>query len=104
MNGKEWSASISSATTVFAICINERIPSCMRAPPEAVTTTRGTASSMAAATSRDEALAHHRAHGTAEEAEVHDPQRHAPPGQAQRPVSIASDNPVSSCASASRST
>ena len=51
MNGKEWSASISSATTVFAICIRERIPSCMRAPPEAVTTTRGTASSMAAPTS-----------------------------------------------------
>ena len=46
------SASISSATTVFAICIRERMPSCIRAPPDADTTTSGHASSTAAATSR----------------------------------------------------
>jgi len=32
----------SKATTVFAICMRAMTPSCMRAPPEAVTTTNGT--------------------------------------------------------------
>ena len=32
----------STAATVFGSCMSERIPSCMRAPPEAVTQTSGT--------------------------------------------------------------
>ena len=45
-----WSSSI--AHTVFGSCINERIPSCMRAPPEADTDTSGTPSSPAASHAR----------------------------------------------------
>ena len=81
MNGKEWSASMSSATTVLAICIKERIPSCMRAPPEAVTDHQGHRLIDGSGNEQREALADHRAHRTAKEPEVHDPQRHAPPGQ-----------------------
>ena len=35
MYGSRASASRASAAEIFAICISERIPSCMRAPPEA---------------------------------------------------------------------
>ena len=41
-----------SAAVVLAICINENSPSCMRAPPEAVTQTKGICCSTAAFTPR----------------------------------------------------
>ena len=41
----------STAQTVFGSCISERIPSCMRAPPEAVTETSGTPRSRGAVAS-----------------------------------------------------
>src|SRR5689334_2156364 len=43
----------STAQTVFGSCISERIPSCMRAPPELVTETRGTPRSIAASHARE---------------------------------------------------
>ncbi len=41
MNGMRSWASSASTTDVLAICINERIPSCIRAPPEADTMISG---------------------------------------------------------------
>ncbi len=50
--GSRLSLSISRATVVFAICKRERMPSCMRAPPDAVHTTSGSESSTARITRR----------------------------------------------------
>jgi hypothetical protein len=41
MNGNLASESLVSAAAVFAICISESRPSCMRAPPEALMQTKG---------------------------------------------------------------
>ena len=37
MNGRPASARRASAAEILAICISERMPSCIRAPPAAVT-------------------------------------------------------------------
>ena len=78
MNGRPLRLSDSRATTVFAICISERIPSCMRAPPDAATTTSGTPSSTARAHRRAKSLTHHRAHGPARKRKSIDTECHAP--------------------------
>ena len=57
------------AAEVFAICIREKMPSCMRAPPEAEKTIAGHLSSMRALEDAGDLLAHHRAHGAAHELE-----------------------------------
>ena len=50
--GSRRAPSRSSAADVFAICMSERIPSCMRAPPEAETMTTGTCLSIASSIAR----------------------------------------------------
>ena len=47
MKGTPASRMFSTAQTVFGTCISERIPSCIRAPPEAFTEISGTFRSMA---------------------------------------------------------
>ena len=47
MNGRPASASRASAAEIFAICISERIPSCIRAPPEVETMISGSFFSIA---------------------------------------------------------
>ena len=66
------SCSSSIATTVFGSCISARIPSCMRAPPEAETETSVVPSSAARSQARDELLADDAPHRAAHEREVHD--------------------------------
>ena len=51
--GRRASCSSSTAQTVFGSCISERIPSCMRAPPELVTETSGTPRSIAESHARE---------------------------------------------------
>jgi len=41
MNGSRASATRASAAEIFAICIRERMPSCIRAPPEVETMISG---------------------------------------------------------------
>ena len=41
MNGRRCAASCVSAAVVFAICMSESRPSCIRAPPVAVKQTNG---------------------------------------------------------------
>ena len=41
MCGVRAAPTLLSAVTVLAICISEKMPSCMRAPPEALTVTNG---------------------------------------------------------------
>ena len=69
--GKRASCSSSTAQTVFGSCISERIPSCMRAPPELVTETSGTPRSTARVARARELLADGAAHRAAHEREVH---------------------------------
>ena len=52
MYGTPASASRPSAATVFASCISESVPSCIRAPPEADTTMSGSRSSSACSAAR----------------------------------------------------
>ena len=52
MNGSLREDSSVSAAVVLAICISDSRPSCMRAPPEAVTQMNGTFCSMAACAPR----------------------------------------------------
>src|SRR5690349_12306313 len=52
MNGCRAAESWWSAAVVFAICMSERSPSCMRAPPVAVKHTKGSSSSQEACTAR----------------------------------------------------
>ena len=52
-NGERASRRTSTAATVFGSCMSERIPSCMRAPPEAVTATSGTPRSAARSAARE---------------------------------------------------
>ena len=52
MNGRRRSARSVSAAVVFAICASDSSPSCMRAPPEAVTHTKGSFCSIATRTPR----------------------------------------------------
>ena len=56
-----------SAAEVLAICISERMPSCMRAPPEAETMMTGTRLCDGQLDGARELLAHHRAHAAAQE-------------------------------------
>ena len=69
--GSRASRSRASAAEIFAICISERIPSCMRAPPEAETTISGSSCSSGALGRAGDLLAHHRAHRAAHEAVLH---------------------------------
>ena len=93
----------STAQTVFGSCISERIPSCMRAPPEAVTETRGTL--------RSPALSQARTNFSPTTRPIEPPMKpnsitassHGWSSIAARPISIASPRPVESSASASRS-
>ncbi len=97
-----WSSS--TAQTVFGSCISARMPSCMRAPPEADTDTSGTRSSAAAS--------HARANFSPTTLPIEPPMneksitasRQARPSIAAAPVIIASPSPVDTSASASRST
>ena len=52
IKGRPAAASRPKAALVFAICISEKMPSCMRAPPEALTTTHGIFSRRAASMAR----------------------------------------------------
>ena len=52
MKGSPAARSRSSAETVLAICMRLRIPSCMRAPPDACVRTTGSRSSVARSKSR----------------------------------------------------
>ena len=61
------SCSSSIATTVFGSCISARIPSCMRAPPDAETETSGTPSFGRALARARELLAHDAPHRAAHE-------------------------------------
>ena len=69
MNGSRACASCVRLAVVLAICIRDISPSCMRAPPLAVKQMKGIFCSMADADPAHEALAHHRSHGAAHEAE-----------------------------------
>lgn len=51
-NGTRASFNTSTAQVVLAICMSDRAPSCMRAPPELATATSGRLSSAAAAAAR----------------------------------------------------
>ena len=66
----------------------------MRAPPEAVTTTRGTASSMAAAPEREKRSPTTEPMEPPRNRKSMTPSATRRAGQAQRPASIASDSPV----------
>ena len=93
-----------TATTVFGSCISARMPSCMRAPPDAETEISAPASSAA----RSQA----RANRSPTTLPIEPPMnaksiaatRQGCPSTAARPVRIASPSPVPSSASASRST
>ena len=52
MKGKPACESRPRAALVFAICMSEKIPSCMRAPPEALKMMHGIFSRIAASTAR----------------------------------------------------
>ena len=52
MNGSRRAASSVSAAVVLAICMSDSSPSCMRAPPDAVTHTNGSFCSIATCTPR----------------------------------------------------
>ena len=56
---------------VFAICIRESAPSCMRAPPDVATTIERDAALERVLGDARDALADDDAHGAADEAEVH---------------------------------
>ena len=88
--GSRASCRSSTAQTVFGSCISERIPSCMRAPPELVTETSGTPRSIAESQARDELLADGAPHRAAHEREVHDRElgrdgRRSSPGRSPSP-------------------
>ena len=68
----------STAQTVFGSCISARMPSCMRAPPDADTDTSGTPP-RARVAGAGELLAHDAAHRAAHEGEVHDREPARPP-------------------------
>src|SRR5579884_44170 len=93
----------STAQTVFGICISERIPSCIRAPPELVTVTSGTPRSVAESHARE---------NFSPTALPIEPPMNAKsitassigcPSSDACPTTIASPSPVFSSASASRS-
>ena len=65
------SASRASAAEIFAICMSDRMPSCMRAPPEVETRIRGRRSASARSAARVDLLAHDRAHRAGHEEELH---------------------------------
>ncbi len=52
MNGRRASSSVASAAEIFAICMSESVPSCMRAPPEAEKMINALCSSIARSISR----------------------------------------------------
>ena len=93
----------SIAHTVFGSCISERMPSCMRAPPEAVTVTRGTL--------RSTALSHARESFSPTTLPIEPPMNaksitassQACSSIAACPITIASPRPVETSASARRS-
>ncbi len=51
-NGTPASSRRASAETIFPICMSARVPSCMRAPPDADTTTRARRSASARSAAR----------------------------------------------------
>ena len=65
------SCSSSTAATVFGSCISARIPSCMRAPPDAETETTARRAVGGAVAGAGELLADDAAHRAAHEGEVH---------------------------------
>ena len=79
MKAQRASRSSSTAHTVFGSCIRERMPSCMRAPPEAVTQTSGTSPRAGALARARELLADGASHRAAHEREVHDGELARPP-------------------------
>ncbi len=75
MYGTSFIRSRSSAAIVFASCISANVPSCIRAPPDALTMTSGIRSSRAASAARATFSPDDRAHRAAHEPEVHDDDR-----------------------------
>ncbi len=71
MSPQPASCSSSTATTVFGSCISARIPSCMRAPPDAETDTSGVPAVGGALARPRELLAGDGPHRAAHEGEVH---------------------------------
>ena len=65
-----------SAAVVFAICMSDRMPSCMRAPPEAEKMIAGTPPLERALEQARDLLADHRAHRAAHELEHEEADRH----------------------------
>ena len=74
MSAQPASCGSSTAQTVFGSCISDRMPSCMRAPPDADTETSGTSALGGAVAGACELLADDAAHRAAHEGEVHDGQ------------------------------
>ena len=93
----------STAATVFGICMSARMPSCMRAPPDAATETSGTP--------RVIAPSHARENFSPTTLPIEPPMKaksitassHACASIEAWPITIASPRPVLSSASASRS-
>lgn len=103
MKGVAVSMSRSTAQLVFAICMSERIPSCMRAPPELHTATRGRPSVAASS-----ALRHSFSPTTLPMLPPMKPKSmtastQSLPSMRAVPVTIASVSPVFACASRTRS-
>src|SRR6266536_322388 len=93
----------STAQTVFGSCISERIPSCIRAPPEAVTETRGRLCSAAASHARVNFSPTTRPIEPPMKAKSITASWKGAPSSVAWPVTIASPRPVATSASASRS-
>ena len=72
MKGSRSSARRLSAAEVLAICMSERIPSCIRAPPEAETMSRGMPLLDGQLDGPGDLFAHHRRHAAPEERELED--------------------------------
>ena len=75
----------SSAAIVLASCISASVPSCIRAPPEALTMMSGIARGEGVLGGAGHLLADDRAHRAAHEPEVHDAQRRGRAPERARP-------------------
>ena len=90
--------------SVLASCISASVPSCIRAPPEALTTMSGTRAARACLGGAGDLLADDRAHRAAHEPEVHDADGDRDRRRWRRcPRRAASRMPVAAWAAASRS-